>query len=69
MTVSSALYDTLVTLLSQAPWRDRRHLSTLAWMVVGLLNSGGIGLSGWVPYVHSRAQYAWRRFRRWLANQ
>jgi hypothetical protein len=49
MTASSALYDTLVTLLSQAPWRDRRHLSTLAWMVVGLLSSGGIGLSEWVP--------------------
>lgn len=71
MTASSTLYDTLMTLLSQAPWRDRRHLSTLTWMVVGLLSSGWIGLSEWVPYVHSRAQYAassWRRFRRWLAN-
>jgi hypothetical protein len=71
MTASSPLYDTLVTLLSPAPWRDRRHLSTLAWMVVGLLNSGWIGLNEWVPYVHSRAQYAastWRRFRRGLAN-
>jgi hypothetical protein len=41
-------------------------------MVVGLLSSGWIGLSEWVPYVHSRAQVAastWRRFRRWLANR
>ena len=72
MNTSSPLYDTIVSLLAQAPWRDRRHLSTLAWMVVGLLSSGWIGLSEWVPYVHSRAQFAastWRRFRRWLANR
>jgi len=72
MNTSSPLYHTIVSLLAQAPWRDRRHLTTLAWMVVGLLSSGWIGLSEWVPYVHSRAQFAsstWRRFRRWLANR
>lgn len=72
MNSPSRLYDTMITLLAAAPWRDRRHLSTLAWMVVGLLSSGWIALSEWVPYVHSRAQVAqstWRRFRRWLANR
>ncbi len=52
-------------------WVDRRHLTTLAWMIVGLMQSGTISLTAWVPYVHSRAVYAQssvRRFARWLAN-
>ena len=66
------LYDTLVRVLSQQPtWLDRRHLQTLAWMMVGLIHSGWINLTAWAPYVVSRAQYAQstvRRFRRWLDN-
>ena len=66
------LYDTLVSVLSQHPkWLDRRHLQTLAWMMVGLIHSGWINLTAWAPYVVSRAQYAQsrvRRFRRWLNN-
>jgi len=41
-------------------------------MVVGLLHSGRIRLTSWVPYVHSRAKYAQstqRRFHRWLSNE
>lgn len=53
MSSPSRLYDTMLTLLAPAPWRDRRHLSTLAWRVVGLLSSGWIALSEWVPSVHS----------------
>jgi hypothetical protein len=67
------LYDTLVQVLSQhRNWLDIRHLKTLAWMMVGLIQAQVISLSGWVPYVHSRAQYAQstvRRFRRWLDNK
>src|SRR5262249_27244240 len=66
------LYDTLVQVLrQQANWEDRRHLKTLAWMIVGLIQSGWISLNAWVPYVVSRARYAQstvRRFRRWLDN-
>jgi len=66
------LYDTLVRVLSQyATWLDQRHLKTLAWMMVGLIQAGGISLTAWAPYVVSRAQYAQstvRRFRRWLDN-
>jgi DDE family transposase len=66
------LYDTLVHVLSQhATWLDQRHLKTLAWMMVGLIQSGWISLTAWAPYVVSRAQYApstVRRFRRWLNN-
>ena len=66
------LYDTLVLVLSQhAQWVDQRHLKTLAWMMVGLIQSSWISLSAWAPYVVSRAQYAQstvRRFRRWLDN-
>jgi hypothetical protein len=66
------LYDTLVHVLSQhATWLDQRHLKTLAWMMVGLIQSGWISLTAWAPYVVSRAQYAQRtvrRCRRWLNN-
>ena len=69
---TSHLYDTLVRVLSQyATWLDQRHLKTLAWMMVGLIQAGGISLPAWAPYVVSRAQYAQstvRRFRRWLDN-
>jgi hypothetical protein len=65
-------YDTLVQVLSQHQnWVDLRHLKTLAWMLVGLIESGKISLTAWVPYVHSRAVYAQssvRRFARWLEN-
>lgn len=67
----SALYDTLLTLFKQAPWRDVRHRSTLCWMVTGLLTSGWIALDEWAPGVAGRAVYAQstvRRFRRWLSN-
>jgi hypothetical protein len=65
------LYDTLLTLFRQAPWRDRRHLATLAWMVAGLLASGWIALDEWAPCVAGRASCAQstvRRFSRWLSN-
>ena len=42
---TSYLYDTLVRVLSQhANWLDLRHLKTLAWMMVGLINSYSISL-------------------------
>ena len=66
------LYDTLIRVLSQhANWLDVRHLKTLAWMLVGLINSHSISLGAWSPFVVSRAQYSQstvRRFRRWLDN-
>jgi Transposase DDE domain len=66
------LYETLVQVLSQhATWLDQRHLKTLAWMRVGMIQAGWISLTAWAPYVGSRAQYAQstvRRFRRWLDN-
>ena len=66
------LYNTLMQVLGQHPtWVDRRHLQTLAWMMVGLIHAGWISLTAWAPYTVSRAQYAHstvRRFRRWLDN-
>ena len=65
------LHTMVVNLLKQAPWRDKRHLTSLAFMVVGLLQSGWISLSEWTPFVVSRATFAQsteRRFRRWLGN-
>lgn len=67
------LYSELVALCGQpGQWRDRRHLQTLAWMVVGLIQAEGVKLTAWVPFVQGRAQYAQstqRRFRRWLGNR
>ena len=66
------LYDTLVRVLSHhAHWLDLCHLKTLAWMMVGLINSYSISLGAWTPFVISRARYSQstvRRFRRWLDN-
>jgi hypothetical protein len=66
------LHSELVELLGQpGQWRDRRHLQTLAWMVVGLIQSSCVNLPAWVPFVTGRARYAQstqRRFARWLAN-
>ena len=66
------LYNTRVHVLSQhATWVAQRPLTTLAWMLVGLLPSGGSSLSARAPHVVSRAQDAQstaRRFRRWLDN-
>jgi hypothetical protein len=72
MTGSLQLYSTLTTVLGgHQNWLDVRHLKTLAWMMVGLIESGLISLTEWVPYIHSRAKFAQstvRRFRRWLDN-
>src|SRR5215475_14089972 len=66
------LYDTLVHIVSQHQnWLDRRHLKTLAWMTVGLIQSGTTSLTAWAPSGHSRAVFAQstvRRFARWLEH-
>jgi hypothetical protein len=66
------LYSELVALCGQpGQWRDLRHLQTLAWMVVGLIQAECVQLTAWIPFVRGRARYAQstqRRFRRWLGN-
>lgn len=73
MSEASRLYDKVAPwLLQNGRWRDVRHGQTLAWMVVGLLLSAQIALSGWAEYTLSRALYAAsreRRFARWLNNE
>lgn len=73
MEKSPRLYSELLAVLGQAgQWCDLRHVQTLAWMVVGLIETGEISLPAWVPFVRGRAQYAQstqRRFRRWLDNR
>lgn len=70
---SPRLYSELVALCGQpGHWRDVRHLQTLAWMVVGLIQAQCVKLTAWVPFVRGRARYAQstqRRFRRWLGNR
>ena len=67
------LYCELVALMGQPrQWKDFRHLQTFIWMVVGLIYSGCVSLTAWVPFVSSRARYAQstqRRFARWLDNK
>lgn len=73
MQVKSRLYHTLVAGLSQVEsWLDVRHMKTLVWMVVGLIESEKIGLTSWIPYAEGRAQMAQsvqRRFARWVNNE
>ena len=49
-----------------------RHLQTLAWLVVGLIQAECVKLTAWVPFVQGRAhsaQSTQRRFRRWLGKR
>lgn len=60
------LYDQLQQYFSQySHYRDKRHLVTLSWMVVGVLLSQSLSLSEWEPYVISRAQQAQSYQKRW----
>jgi hypothetical protein len=67
------LYNTLVQILGQySHWLDKRHLYTLVWMIVGLLESQNINLTSWAIFVNTKACFAQsivRRFRRWLDNE
>jgi hypothetical protein len=50
---------------------DLRHLKTLTWLVVLLMQAGKISLTAWTPYVHGRVAYAQstgRRFARWIVH-
>jgi hypothetical protein len=50
------LYETRVAIVRpHQHWLDRRHLKTLAWMMVGLIQAGKSHLTAWAPYVPSRA--------------
>ena len=74
MTPTSRLYHVLHEYLSQCQnhWRDVRHLQTLCWMMIGMIQSQKVHLNGFGVYVVSRATYAQshqRRFRRWLSNR
>ena len=73
MEVKSTMYHTLMRVLSQVEtWLDVRHMKTLCWMVVGLIESEKIGITSWIPFAEVRAQMAQsvqRRFVRWLENE
>jgi len=67
------LYDILMDLLGQQrrAWRDKRHLKTFLWMIVGLIEEMEVTLPAWATYVRSRATQSAstvRRFSRWLRN-
>jgi hypothetical protein len=48
---SFVLFESVCTWLKSAPWRDERHLQTVAWMLVGWLLSSEIALTNWAPYI------------------
>lgn len=62
-----------MNVLSQVEaWLDVRHLKTLCWMVIGLIEAEKIGLTSWIPFAEVRAKLAQsvqRRFVRWLENE
>lgn len=49
----------------QATWLAQRHLQTLAWRMVGLIQAAGISLTAGTPSGVSRAPEAQRTVRRW----
>ena len=66
------LYNTLSKLMEGLGWLDKRHLQTFVWIVLGLIESGVINLTQWVPFTQSRATFAQstvRRFSRFLGNR
>ena len=66
MTNHPHLHDQLQQYLSQySHYCDQRHLTTLSWMVVGLLLSQSLCPCEWEPYVVSRAQQAASYQKRW----
>lgn len=72
MTNATILYQSLLSLLDRGQWRDQRHLKTAVNMMVGLMLSASISLTGWIPYALGRAlqaQSVQRRFARWLHNE
>lgn len=74
MAPTSRLYNALNDFLRQCDiaWQDARHLQTLCWMIIGMIESQNVHLNGFGVYVTSRAQFAQshqRRFRRWLSNR
>lgn len=74
MPPTSRLYDALSQFLSQcqSQWQDTRHLQTLCWMIVGMVQGESVHLNAFGVYVRSRATFAQshqRRFRRWLSNR
>jgi hypothetical protein len=74
MASTSRLYNALNDFLRQCDiaWQDARHLQTLCWMIIGMIESQNVHLNGFGVYVVSRAQIAQshqRRFRRWLSNR
>jgi hypothetical protein len=74
MAPTSRVYDALSQYLSQCEiqWQDARHLQTLGWMMIGIIQSQNVHLNGFGVYVISRDQVAQshqRRFRRWLSNR
>src|SRR4028118_550661 len=74
MAPTSRLYNALSDFLRQCDilWQDARHLQTLCWMMIGMIQSQNVHLKGFDVYVVSRAQVAQshqRRFRRWLSNR
>jgi hypothetical protein len=74
MAPTSRVHDALKEFLRQCDikWQDARHLQTLSWMIIGMIESQNVHLNGFGVYVTSRAQIAQshqRRFRRWLSNR
>ena len=65
------LYDVVLEFIRQCPWSDLRHALVLAWMVIGLIESGRSNLTHWIKSVETGAVYAQskqRRFSRWMHN-
>ena len=51
------LYDVVLEFIRQCPWSDLHHALVLAWMVIGLIESGRSNLTHWIKSVETGAVY------------
>jgi hypothetical protein len=68
---ASPLYDALRQFVGQSTWADKRHMSVLVWMVIGVIHEGSVNLTRWLAHVETSArdaQSTQRRFSRWFHN-
>jgi hypothetical protein len=71
MEQNAQLRQVFFDILNSGAWKDRRHLKTCIDMLIGLILSGSVNLTKWIPFSSGRgkiAQSIQRRYIRWLDN-
>jgi hypothetical protein len=71
MKTADPLYDPLKRFVGLMILTDKRHLTGLIWIMIGVIHAGSVNLTRWLAHAETSAQQAQstqRRFFRWLHN-